>query len=126
MELMNFGPIMSCIEANNFCYNIPPTVKKLSKTGNGDSSKRQKVGSKRVENPAMVEDWKIRPNESYDTVFKDKVKNGPVLSFGCKGCHKWHNKGFCFDDCSNVKSHKILKGDDFKSFDKYCKECRGE
>ena len=120
--------LLSCIEANNFYYNIPPTVTKLSKTGklSEDVNKRQKVGGKRVENPAMVETWKIRPTESYDTVFKDKVKNGPMLSFGCKGCHKWHNKGICFNDCSNAKSHKPLQGNDFKLFDKYCKECRGE
>ena len=86
----------------------------------------KKTGGKRVENNAMVKAWKLRPNESYDTVFKDKVKSGPTLSFGCKGCHKWHNSGICFDDCNNVKSHGPLYGDDFKKFDSYCKQCRGE
>ena len=49
-----------------------------------------------------------------------------MLSVDCKGCHKWHNKCFCFDDCTNVKSHIKLHGDDYTKFDKYCKECRGE
>ena len=74
----------------------------------------------------MVEQWKLRPNESYDSVFKDKVKSVPVLSMGFRGCHKFHNRGYCFDDCHKKNSHKELKGEDFTKFDNYCKTCRGE
>ena len=128
MELMNFNPIMSSIESNNFYYVIPPTVKSLSssKKKNDENQKRQKTGGKRVQNNAMVEAWKLRPNKSYDTVFKDKVKSGPTLSLGYKGCQKWHNRDNYFDYCNNVKSHGPLYGDDFTKFDNYCKQCRGE
>ena len=125
---MNFHSIISNIEMNSFNYSIPSTVKSLKsdKDGNNDSKKRQKTGGKRVENNQMVNEWKLRPNESYKNLFKDKVKNGPMLSMGCRGCHKFHNRGYCFDDCHNKDSHKNLSGDDWNKFDKYCKVCRGE
>ena len=74
----------------------------------------------------MVEAWKLRTGENYDIVFRDKVKNGPILSMGSRGCHKYHNKGWCYSDCGNAKSHTKLKGEDFRKFDAYCKKCRGE
>ena len=127
-QLMNFHSIVSNIEINCFNYSIPSAVKSLQydKDGESSSKKRQKTGDKRVENNNMVDSWKLRPNESYDNVFKDKVKNGPFLSMRSRGCHKFHNRGYCFDDCHNKDSHKKLSGDDWNKFDRYCKICRGE
>ena len=127
-DLMNFHSMVSNIEINCFNYSIPSAVKSLKndKDSGSSSNKKQKTAGKRVENNNMVDSWKLRPNESYDNVFKDKVKNGPILSMGCHGCHKFHNKGYCFDDCHNKDSHKELSGDDWNKFDRYCKVCRGE
>ena len=88
--------------------------------------KRERKIPKEFLNEDQIEEWKLRTGESYDTVFKHKVKEGPKLSMGCKGCHKWHNQGWCFDDCLNEKSHVPLVGIDFKEFGNYCKQCRGE
>ena len=109
-------------------YSIPSAVKTLQSNKDGDNSskKKQKTGGKRVENNQMVKEWKLRPNESYDNVFKDKVKNRPILSMGCRGCHRFHNRGYCFDDCHNRDSHKNLVTEDWNKFNKYCKVCRGK
>ena len=45
---------------------------------------------------------------------------------GCKGCHKYHNKGWCFPDCNNKESHHKLSEKDSRKFGSYCKQCRGE
>ena len=75
----------------------------------------------RVSNPSQVEDWKIRQGESYETVFRDKVLNGPSLSMGVKGGDKFHNKECCYSICSNATSHVHLVGDDEVKFGNYVK-----
>ena len=80
----------------------------------------------RVRNNNPVSKWKIRDNEDYAEVFKGKVLGGPILSMGVPGCHKFHNKGFCFPDCTQKASHCVLAGDDFKKFDARVKALRGE
>ena len=80
----------------------------------------------RITNDKMVAEWKLRAGESYETVFKDKVKNGPILSMGCRGCHKFHNKGWCYPNCKNSASHTDLMGVDSNKFGSYYQVWRGE
>jgi hypothetical protein len=118
------------IEVNSFHYNLPSSVKSVSTTPIGAGTKRKaddrSQQGERMNNSNMVEAWKLRPGESYTNVFSHKVSSGPMLSMGCFGCHKFHNKGFCYSDCANVKSHCALKGDDFFQFDNRIKVLRGE
>lgn len=88
--------------------------------------KKKHVGGVRVVNENRVQEWKLCPGESFNTVFKHRVIDGPMFSIGCKGCHKWHNKGFCFDDCPNEKSHTDLNEEYSTTFGQYIKTCRGE
>ena len=74
----------------------------------------------------MEEQCKMRSGENYDTVFKDKVKQGHISLVGYKGYHKYHNKGWCFPDCNNKESHRKLSERDSRKFESYCKQCRGE
>ena len=90
-----------------------------------DKDKDERI-SERVKNQNPVEAWKLRADEDYTTVFRHKVKGGPKLSMGCHGCHKYHNKGWCYSDCDNAASHCILVGDDFDKFDARIKALRGE
>ena len=118
------------IEVNAFHYTLPSSVKSVSITQNNAGSKRKADNLphqvERVNNSKMVEAWKLRANENYIDVFGHKVSSGPKLSMGCFGCHKFHNKGFCYSDCANMKSHCPLKGDDFTKFDNRVKSLRGE
>ena len=79
---MSFYSIASNIEVNCFNYSICLAIKSLKSDKDGESSskKKQKTGGKRIENNNMVDSWKLRPNESCENVFKDIVKNGPMLS----------------------------------------------
>ena len=52
-------------------------------------------------NNEMVIEWKLRSGDNYDTVFKEKVKQGTTLLIGCKERHTYHNKGWCFSNCNN-------------------------
>ena len=136
IQYMNFSSITFAIEINSFNYVLQPSIKKLKRIpvndeggsylkkpkGNGNDGN----GGTRVVNNNMLEEWKLRAGESYETVFKDKVKKGPILSMGCRGCHKFHNKGWCYPDCNNIASHTILTGEDASKFGGYCKQCRGE
>ena len=114
-------------------YTLPASVKQLENSSSG--GKKRKVDndgmwhndrSKVVMNKNQVEEWKLRDGEDCDSVFKHKVKTGPRLSMGCTGCHRFHNKGYCFVDCENAASHCVLEGEDFNKFNKRIKALRGE
>ena len=136
IQYLNFQSITFALELNNFSYFLQPAIKQLKRNNDTDQggseikkkSKNQinNESRERTVNNEMVEEWKMRSGENYDTVFKDKVKQGPLLSIGCKGCHKFHNKGWCFPDCNNKESHRKLSEKDSRKFGSYCKQCRGE
>ena len=128
LELTNFSSIFIDIQMSRFQYNLPPVVKragldvddKVSKKPN----KRQKV--EQVTNQNLKKEWKLRGNENWNTIFRGKAREGPILSVGCQGCHKFHNRGFCYEDCRFKASHKELNESDTKKFGDYCKILRGE
>ena len=73
----------------------------------------------------MVDDFKFLPGEDYSTFFRHRVKDGPNLCMVCHGCHKFHNKGFCYKDCDNVASHCKLINKYFTLLEKIIKVLRG-
>ena len=75
--------------------------------GDRDSTRLKDV--KMIRNNDVVRTWKLRQDESWDTIFRSKTKDGPVLSLGCQPCLKYHTKGVCYSDCRFIKSHKVLK-----------------
>jgi hypothetical protein len=120
--------IYPSIKLNKFYYSLPTSVKHVSPSAVDDKrdlNGNTKARSTRVVNNHMVEEWKLRENKDY-SVFRHKVMEGPMLSTGCWGCHKFHNQGFCFSDCANAASHCQLKGNDFKLFNNRIKALRGE
>ena len=121
---LNVDNICESIEMNEFYFTPPASVKsivdndeKRKKRKAEDDKVKDKKTSERVTNHNQVQDWKMREGEDYMTVFRHKVKGGPTLSMGCHGCHKFHNKGFCYTDCDNAASHCVLVGDDHETFD---------
>jgi hypothetical protein len=132
---LNSRSIYERIEMGEFNYNLPSSVKTIlpadqsdDNNGNNNASSKRRADemSVRVTNNNLVSKWKIREDENYADVFKGKVTGGPILSMGVAGCHKFHNKGFCYEDCTQKASHCALSGDDFKKFDARVKALRGE
>lgn len=130
--LTNFGDIFLKILTNEFHYTLPLSVKKMKKQtpGNWDTTegplKRPKPSAERVTNPSTVDTWKLRQNEQWETVFRHKSVNGPMLSMGCHPCLKYQCKGWCFKDCSNKASHTQLKNADKEKTSKFISSLRGE
>ena len=130
---LNAETILDSIEMNEFYYNLPASVKQLDNSKSGGKKRKADHGNENsdinhrvVMNENPVEAWKLRDGEDYDVVFKHKVRGGPRLSMGCLGCHRFHNKGWCFSDCDNAASHCVLTGEDFRKFNGRIKALRGE
>ena len=88
--------------------------------------KKKKEAAKYEKNDKLVENWKLRGDETWSTVFRHKASEGPQLSIGSKPCLKFHVKGGCFSDCKMRKSHCVLAGDDKKKTESFIKSLRGE
>ena len=130
-SLVEFSSLTSDVQLSRFNYVLPPSVSKVSKnetdleSPNETRNKKKKVVESR-RNTEVEEEWKIRPTETWDTVFKNKVKEAPFLSIGCKPCLKYQVKGICYTDCINQASHCKLHGDDKVKVSKFIKGLRGE
>ena len=74
----------------------------------------------------MIQSWKLRQNEKWDTIFRGQSKAGPDLAGGYKPCLKYHVKGFCYEDCAFAKNHEEIKGQDKEKTEKFIKSLRGE
>ena len=125
--LTNFGDIFQDIQLNRFHYKLPVSVKKLTSISQDEnnSNKKQRE-TKRHVNRNPEKEWKIRPSEQWESVFRHRSTEGPELSMGCRPCLKYQCKGACFDDCTNKDSHVNLKGDDKSKTASFIKQLRGE
>ena len=137
LNLIQFSTIFSDIHLNRFYCDLPDNISKIVKRKSEDEvtneEKKKKLKKQAqsnavelINNNKQEADWKVRINERFDTVFKGKTKEGPMLSIGCKPCLKFHGKGYCFSDCIYIKSHKQLTGDDKTKTSKFFKQLRGE
>jgi hypothetical protein len=133
LELILFSSMISDIQMNRFNCYIPPSFGKLQKkkeekeVNPNKKLKRQENQVESVKNQSQDKNWKLRVDESWDSTFKNKSKEGPTLSVGCKPCLKFHTKGLCYSDCPFVKSHKQLQGNDKNKMNDFIlKEIRGE
>ena len=134
VELIQFSSIFLDIQLNRFHCDLPPSIARIVKRKsddspipNSDNKKKSKKGKvEQVRNNNIDNAWKIRVNESWDTVFKNKSRDGPRLSCGSKPCLKYDVKGVCYTDCPFDAAHKELKGEDKKAVSAFIKELRGE
>ena len=128
--LVEFSSLTSDVQLSRFNYVLPPSVSKVSKTESefNSPSDTRKMKKKVVEarNLEIEDEWKIRPTETWDTVFKNKVKEAPFLSISCKPCLKYQVKGICYTDCINQASHCKLHGKDKAKVSKFIKGLRGD
>ena len=128
-ELVEFSSLINDIQLNIFTYILPPSVSKLMKAEDEfetSSSKKAKKKSEIMRNSSICEEWTLRQNESWATVFREKTLQGPDLSLACKPCLKYQVKGVYYEDCCQKKSHCALTGDDKKAADDSIKLLRGK
>ena len=134
LELTNFASIFYDIQLNKFHCSLPPNILQLKRDSpldsilndNEDSRKRNRKNPDRCLNDDQVRNWKLRQSETWNTVFKNKTRDGPTLSCGSKPCVKYHVKGLCYSDCPHISSHRSLSGDDKVKTEAFIKSIRGE
>ena len=65
-----------------------------------------KIANRQVKNPLTLEEWIFKSADDYTRTFKDSslMSERPWLN-GAIMCHRWHSKGYCFDDCNKIASH---------------------
>ena len=136
LDLVEFKSIMAKVRLNDFQCYLPPSIKKIikdpTKKRDSDNSnqptknnaKRNKHEANIVRNDDSNKEWKLQENEKWNTMFRHKTKDGPLLSDKCQPCLKFHVKGFCFDDCKFKDTHRKLDGKDFTTTDEYIKKLR--
>ena len=127
IELTNFGDIFHDIQMNRFHYKLPASVMKLTPPAQEDGSKQKKPRETvRHMNRSQERDWKLRQNEQWESVFRHRSTDGPMLSMGCRPCLKYQCKGSCFEDCTNKASHVKLQNEDKTKTNIFIKQLRGE
>ena len=105
LELINFSMMLSDIQLNRFICYLPSNIKKMTKKENSEDdddiispSKRNRSNMNnnnnnsssssgtRIINNDMVNELELKPSESWNTVFKNKIKKGPTVSGGTYAC----------------------------------------
>ena len=134
-SLLDYSTLFEDIVMNMFQYILPLAIKRYERPppplgGGSDRQEREKKCPKQAEqikNEAMIEDWKLRPGERWETVFCIKSGEAPQLLMGCKLCLKFWVKGVCYDDCKHKASHvRELNEEDMAAGTAYIHELRKE
>ena len=131
LALIDFTSLLNDVNFNRFVYNLPPSIAKISSEEKHHEIHQLKK-QKRSATPVMVRnndinaDWKLRNGETWNTVFRNKSADGPMLSLQCRPCLKYHVKGVCYEDCANKVSHCTLIESDKEQTTNYIKSLRGE
>ena len=132
ITLVEFSPLLQDIQLNRFQYVLPPSIAKLNtrdEQSYSDVRRGMRIEGEKIEtvqNEKVVTQWKMRPNEVWNTMFRNKAIEGPLLSMRCHPCLKYQVRGFCFVDCRNRASHCLLTGSDKEKVNSFLKGIRGE
>ena len=120
-SLIDFTEILHQVRTRNFSHKLPLSIREVlnedkSKTNNnhldnnGPLQKRQRQTQEQTNNDKMtnnstIDKWMI--NEPiYSTRLRsgDSLKSRPLLE-NVPICHRWHSKGYCFENCNNKATH---------------------
>jgi hypothetical protein len=131
-DLINFSEILNQVRIRNFDYKLPPSIRKVvekqpspDKIGSGPPTKKGKFNSDtentRIVNTGRIEDW-IPDQDKYSSALRssDALKSRPKLNDTIM-CHRFHSKGYCFDNCNNKSSHIPSSSLDTKTKNEYKK-----
>ena len=121
-KLLNFDEVLNQVILRTFSITLPPSIKHIfekkhpkrtDQDSDGPGPKRKKGNdrdrgeekSSRIQNDGKVDSWilsqdqytsKLRHNSSLKS--RPKYSDVPV-------CHRFHSRGYCFNNCSNKASH---------------------
>jgi hypothetical protein len=118
--LIDFTDIIKDVRLRNFNYILPPSIREVVEKANntkdtdeslelGPTSKKKRTTSpeenSRKINNSKIAKW-LTNDETYNKCFRsqDILKSRPKLN-GVPMCHRWHCKGYCFENCNNKASH---------------------
>ena len=148
---LDFNDMMEEVERREYTGKTPAWIRKLTKkkeekarTGNGSGGHRghreggrptrrqfnnddDSERNRRIQNPNMHEDCKLRPNEQLRDLFHPGNTRGltkPKLKTGAWMCPRFHGLGFCFKDCYNSKGHGKADDEEAAEFKKYVNGAR--
>ena len=122
-SIIDFSGDLNNILMNQFSMDLPESIKEKFESNSkssdedlhsprGKNNRKRKSSdstsspSPRLENNDMVDEWKIS-QEEYDRHFKHRqaeLRQRPKLN-GKTMCHRWHFKGYCFEDCNFKATH---------------------
>ena len=131
-DLINFSEILNQVRIRNFDYKLPPSIRKVAKkqpspdhSGSGPPSKKGKFTTenenKRVINDKRIEEW-IPDQDTYSSALRssEALKSRPKLNDTIM-CHRFHSKGYCFENCNNKRTHIPSQSLDTKTKNEYKK-----
>ena len=120
-KLLNFDEVLNQVIFRSFNITLPPSIqhvfekkqpKRFDQDVDGPGPKRKKGNdrereerSARIQNDGKLDKWilnqdqyssKLRHNSSLKS--RPKHNNVPI-------CHRFHSRGYCFDNCSNKSTH---------------------
>ena len=115
---------------NQFYYLLPPKVRKQKRRKDDISEDRGKwikteQTAKWVVDPRVVPAWKLRQNETWDTIIRRNLRAGPDLSSGCKPCLK-NQVNFFATMTVRFFNHEEIKRQDREKTENFIKSLRRE
>ena len=136
-NLIDVHQLLNNIVLRTFNISLPPAIKqvfeKASKPDDKErpSSKCQKVdrnrdnpSSEKLDNHGKIDKW-ILDHDKYSSSLRhlDALRTRPKIE-GTPVCHRFHSKGYCFDNCANKSTHtnsSELPAETKKDYEKWLK-----
>ena len=113
-DLINFNEILNQVRVRNFEYKLPPSIRKVieNDTSPQEKSPPHKKGktnnddqNTRVTNDGTIAAW-MPDQDTYANAIRnsDSLKKRPTINDTIM-CHRFHSKGYCFNNCNNKQTH---------------------
>jgi len=116
-NLIDFKPLLTQVKTRQFNMLLPKSFKHLlDKDSNSSSplpdhpSKKRKLNNNnnpqdKVDNEGVISEWLVN-NDIFSKKLRhsDNLKKRPKMG-DFPMCHRWHSKGYCFGNCTNISTH---------------------
>ena len=119
-SLIDFTEILHKVRTRNFSHKLPLSIREVlneetrqneGKPDNmGPLQKRQRQNqptpnNDKTVNSGTIDKWMVN-EPTYSTKLRSgsSLKTRPLMN-DVPICHRWHSKGYCFDNCNNKTTH---------------------